>query len=326
MMGGQPMHKSAASLWVGQQRGFALAIILISLFLIGIIGAYIARTNKNTDVGEVQNKAAIVTDVVSSITQIKNVVDYCVANAPSEWPTALPDGAGGTTDMNTFSNVTTRLVPKYPFAVDPPSNPGVAACSIRGLGNSGSAWVRPTWWSWPGNICCVKNDGARTAYNPWAELDIVPPVLKNSGLFANPAQDNSQDRPSPGWTWLGVYTPLPAGVTWLTYPNADGQVVVFYNNNKNSMNTTSTSASSGAALIVRPFGNQTLGGLEKEKSMQALMASISDRLNRSGLESYHCNTYPGDSYMYNAVVVRLYRQPGTRVNPCPSSPDTTTVP
>lgn len=321
MMGGQPMHKSAASLWVGQQRGFALAIILISLFLIGIIGAYIARTNKNTDVGEVQNKAAIVTDVVSSITQIKNVVDYCVANAPSEWPTALPDGAGGTTDMNTFSNVTTRLVPKYPFAVDPPSNPGVAACSIRGLNNTPPNWIRPTWWSWPGNICCVKNDAARTAYNPWAELDIVPPVVKNSGLFANPAQDNITNRPTPGWTGWTTYNPLPSAVTWLTYPNADGQVAVFYNNSKESMNTVSYRASSGAALIVRPASD----ALGNEKSMQSLLSSISDRLNRSGLESYFCNK-SGDSYMYNAVVVRLYRQPGTRVNPCPSSPDTTTVP
>jgi hypothetical protein len=72
-----------------------------------------------------QNRAAAVQDVVTSVIQVKNVVDSCVATQ-----SGLPDG-----NMNApaaFAAATQNaLVLNYPFAVDAPTNPASLQCNVR---------------------------------------------------------------------------------------------------------------------------------------------------------------------------------------------------
>lgn len=263
------------------QAGFALAIVLLTLFLLGVIGAYLATGFGSRDT-EVQNRAAVVQDVVTSVLQVKNVVDTCAATQSGK-----PDGVKG---APTFG-VTPALAPNYPFGVDAPTNPASAQCNVS---NPSSTYI-PSSFAWAGNICCLRDPstGSRAAYNPWLAADAAPPVVGQSAMFANPAQP----------------------------PTADSQVVVAYANSSGSMNT--LAGSSGVTLAIKP-ADAYIG----DASMNNLMQSITDRLNNLGLSAFYCNNsaIASTNQYYRTVAVRLYRQPGTLVDPCPGTTNTATVP
>ena len=279
------------------QAGFALAIVLLTLFLLGVIGAYLATGFGSRDT-EVQNRAAVVQDVVTSVLQVKNVVDTCAATQSGK-----PDGVKG---APTFSAAVTYLVPNYPFAVDAPTNPASAQCNVS---NPTSSTI-PATMSWASNICCLRDPstGSRAAYNPWLAIDAAPPVVGQSALFSNPFQP-APDMPS-GWM-----APLPSNAVSPT--SADNQIVVAYDNVRGEMRT--GNGVSGVVLTIKP-ATLYIG----EKSVQNLLQTIKDRLNNLGLTAFYCQS-PGNWYD-QTVVVRLYRQPGTFVDPCPGSTDTATVP
>lgn len=281
------------------RAGFALAVVLLTLFLLGVIGAYMATGFGSRDT-EVQNRAAIIQDVVTSVLQVKNVVDTCAATQSGK-----PDGVKG---APTFSaNVIDALVPNYSFGVDAPTNPASAQCNVSNpLTNP-----VPSQFAWASNICCLGNPstGSRAAYNPWLAVDAPPPVVNQSAVFANPAQP-----PNPNY--LGALPGNP-----VTYNVADSQVVIAYANNKNEMNT--LLGSSGVSLAIKPANNYI-----NDQSMVNLMQGITDRLNNLGMTAFFCNNsniQPNNQY-YRTVIVRLYRQPGTRVDPCPGTTNTATVP
>ena len=281
------------------QAGFALAIVLLTLFLLGVIGAYLATGFGSRDT-EVQNRAAVVQDVVTSVLQVKNVVDTCAATQSGK-----PDGVKG---APTFSaGVTNALVPNYPFGVDAPTNPASAQCNVS---NPSSTYI-PSSFAWAGNICCLRDPstGSRAAYNPWLAADAAPPVVGQSAMFANPAQP-----PSPDYIGALPSTPAPYNV-------ADSQVVVAYANSSGSMNT--LAGSSGVTIAIKP-AEAYIG----DASMNNLMQGISDRLNNLGLTAFYCNNsaIASTNQYYRTVVVRLYRQPGTLVDPCPGTTNTATVP
>ncbi len=280
--------------------GFALAVVLLTLFLLGVIGAYLATGFGSRDT-EVQNRAAVIQDVVTSVIQVKNVVDSCVATQ-----SGLPDG-----NMNApaaFAAATQNaLVLNYPFAVDAPTNPASLQCNV----SNPSASTIPANFAWVSNICCLRNSssGSRAAYNPWLVGDATPPVVGQSALFANPAQP-----PSPNY--LGALPTNP-----VTYNVADSQVVVAYANNKAEMST--LSGASGVTLAIKPAANYI-----SDASMVNLMQGISDRLNNLGLAAFFCNNASilSTNQYYRTVLVRLYREPGTRIDPCPGSSNTAVVP
>ena len=281
------------------QAGFALAIVLLTLFLLGVIGAYLATGFGSRDT-EVQNRAAVVQDVVTSVLQVKNVVDTCAATQSGK-----PDGVKG---APTFSaGVTNALVPNYPFGEDAPTNPASAQCNVS---NPSSTYI-PSSFAWAGNICCLRDPstGSRAAYNPWLAADAAPPVVGQSAMFANPAQP-----PSPDYIGALPSTPAPYNV-------ADSQVVVAYANSSGSMNT--LAGSSGVTIAIKPAD-----GYIGDASMNNLMQGISDRLNNLGLTAFYCNNsaIASTNQYYRTVVVRLYRQPGTLVDPCPGTTNTATVP
>lgn len=281
------------------QAGFALAIVLLTLFLLGVIGAYLATGFGSRDT-EVQNRAAVVQDVVTSVLQVKNVVDTCAATQ-----SGLPDGVKG---APTFSaGVTSALVPNYPFGVDAPTNPASAQCNVQ---NPTSSTV-PANFAWAGNICCLRDpsNGSRAAYNPWLAADANPPVVGQSAMFANPAQP-----PSP--IYIG---PLPTNP--VLYNVADSQLVIAYANSKGEMST--LGGASGVTLAIKPAANYI-----SDASMNNLMQGITDRLNNLGLTAFYCNNsaIASTNQYYRTVVVRLYRQPGTLVDPCPGTTNTATVP
>jgi hypothetical protein len=279
------------------QAGFALAIVLLTLFLLGVIGAYLATGFGSRDT-EVQNRAAVVQDVVTSVLQVKNVVDTCAATQ-----SGLPDGV----KAPTFSAaVTNALVPNYPFGVDAPTNPASAQCNVQNPTSSGV----PTWFGWASNICCLRDPstGSRAAYNPWLAADASPPAVNQSALFANPAQPPS--------SWAAINSQLSANVT--SYSSADGLLVVAYANAKGDLRN-SYAGASGVTLAIKPATAYI-----NDASMNNLMQTITDRLNNLGLSAFYCSN--ADLYHYRTVLVRLYRQPGTFVDPCPGSTDTATVP
>ncbi len=279
------------------QAGFALAIVLLTLFLLGVIGAYLATGFGSRDT-EVQNRAAVVQDVVTSVLQVKNVVDTCVATQ-----SGLPDGIKLAPPA---FGVNWALVPNYPFGVDAPTNPASAQCNVS---NASSSSV-PANFAWAGNICCLRDPstGSRAAYNPWLAADATPPVVGQSAMFANPAQ------PNPGY--IG-----PPPTNSVLYNVADSQVIVAYANNKGEMSA--NSGSSGVTLAIKPAD-----GYIGDASMVNLMQSIADRLNNLGLTAFYCNNsaIASTNQYYRTVVVRLYRQPGTLVDPCPGTTNTATVP
>ncbi len=282
-----------------QQAGFALAIVLLTLFLLGVIGAYLATGFGSRDT-EVQNRAAVVQDVVTSVLQVKNVVDTCAATQSGK-----PDGVKG---APTFSAVSTNgLVPNYPFGVDAPTNPASAQCNV----SNPTGGTVPINFAWAGNICCLRDPstGSRAAYNPWLAADATPPVVGQSAMFANPAQP-----PSPVYIGALPSTPAPYNV-------ADSQVVVAYANNTGEMST--NSGSSGVTIAIKPAD-----GYIGDASMNNLMQSITDRLNNLGLSAFYCNNsaIASTNQYYRTVLVRLYRQPGTKVDPCPGTTNTDTVP
>jgi hypothetical protein len=227
---------------------------------------------------------------------VKNVVDICVATQ-----SGLPDGIKLAPPA---FGVNGALVPNYPFGVDAPTNPASAQCNVQ---NPISSTI-PVNFAWAGNICCLRDPstGSRAAYNPWLAADATPPVVGQSAMFANPAQ------PNPGY--IG---PLPTNP--VLYNVADSQVVVAYANNKGEMSN--LGGSSGVTLVIKP-AESYIG----DASMNNLMQGISDRLNNLGLAAFFCNNASIGNPYYRAVLVRLYRQPGTKVNPCPGSTDTATVP
>jgi len=278
------------------QAGFALALVLLTLFLLGVIGAYLATGFGSRDT-EVQNRAAVVQDVVTSVLQVKNVVDTCVATQ-----SGLPDGVKG---APTFPASVSNLVPNYPFAVDAPTNPASAQCNVS---NPTSSTI-PSTMSWASNICCLRDPstGSRAAYNPWLAIDAAPPVVGQSAMFANPAQTAS---------YIAALPPSP-----LPYPSADSQVVIAYANNISSMNT--LTGASGVSLFIKPAD-----GYIGDVSMNNLMQTITDRLNNLGLTAFYCNNsaIASTNQYYRTVLVRLYRQPGTLVDPCPGTTNTATVP
>lgn len=278
--------------------GFALAVVLLTLFLLGVIGAYMATGFGSRDT-EVQNRAAVIQDVVTSVIQVKNVVDSCVATQ-----SGLPDG---NMMAPLYPASLGKLVPNYPFAVDAPTNPASAQCNVS---NASSSTV-PANGAWVSNICCLGNPstGSRAAYNPWLAVDAPPPVVNQSAVFANPAQP-----PNPNY--LGALPGNP-----VTYNVADSQVVIAYANNKNELNT--LLGSSGVSLAIKPANNYI-----NDQSMVNLMQGITDRLNNLGMTAFFCNNsnIQPNNQCYRTVIVRLYRQPGTRVDPCPGTTNTATVP
>jgi hypothetical protein len=282
------------------QAGFALAIVLLTLFLLGVIGAYLATGFGSRDT-EVQNRAAVVQDVVTSVLQVKNVVDTCAATQSGK-----PDGVKGAPTFSANVNGVTGLVPNYPFGVDAPTNPASAQCNVQ---NATTSTV-PVLFGWASNICCLRDPstGSRAAYNPWIAADASPPAVNQSALFANPAQPDS--------SWAAINSQLSANVT--SYSSADGLLVVAYANNKGDIRN-SYAGSSGVALAIKP-AEAYIG----DASMNNLMQSITDRLNNLGLSAFYCSN--SDPYYYRTVLVRLYRQPGTFVDPCPGSTNTATVP
>jgi hypothetical protein len=210
-----------------QQAGFALAIVLLTLFLLGVIGAYLATGFGSRDT-EVQNRAAVVQDVVTSVLQVKNVVDTCAATQSGK-----PDGVKG---APTFSaGVTNALVPNYPFGVDAPTNPASAQCNVQNPTSSGT----PATGVWAGNICCLRDPstGSRAAYNPWIAADAAPPVVGQSALLANPAQPANY-----------MIASIPTNP--VTYPSADSQVVIAYANSTPEIRT--LSGGSGVTLFIKP--------------------------------------------------------------------------
>ena len=278
------------------QAGFALAIVLLTLFLLGVIGAYLATGFGSRDT-EVQNRAAVVQDVVTSVLQVKNVIDTCAATQSGK-----PDGVKG---APTFG-VTYALVPNYPFSVDAPTNPASPACNVQ----NAATGATPSMYGWASNICCLRDPstGRREAYNPWIAADASPPAVNQSALFANPAQPDS--------SWAATNPQLSANVT--SYSSADGLLVVTYGNAKGDIRD-SHAGSSGVALAIKPATAYI-----NDASMNNLMQTITDRLNNLGLSAFYCSN--ADLYYYRTVVVRLYRQPGTFVDPCPGSTDTARVP
>ncbi|MFN5173538.1 MAG: hypothetical protein ACK5WY_05215 [Holosporaceae bacterium] len=280
------------------RAGFALAIVLLTLFLLGVIGAYLATGFGSRDT-EVQNRAAVVQDVVTSVIQVKNVVDTCVATQ-----SGLPDGVKSAPTF--FAGVTNLLVPNYPFAVDAPTNPASDQCNVSNLRSS---WV-PALWGWASNICCLRDPstGSRAAYNPWVTSDTTPPIVGQSSLFANPAQ--------PTASWVPYNPELSTNVG--SYSSADGLMVVTYANNNYDYRATGGGVS-GVSLTIKPAANYI-----NDASVDNLMQTITDRLNNLGLSAFYCRN--PDPYFYRTVWVRLYRQPGTFVNPCPGSTDTAVVP
>jgi hypothetical protein len=126
-------------------------------------------------------------------------------------------------------------------------------------------------------------------------------------MFANPDQTAS---------YIAALPPSP-----LPYPSADSQVVVAYANSSGSMNT--LAGSSGVTIAIKP-AEAYIG----DASMNNLMQGISDRLNNLGLTAFYCNNsaIASTNQYYRTVVVRLYRQPGTLVDPCPGTTNTATVP
>jgi hypothetical protein len=281
-----------------QQAGFALAIVLLTLFLLGVIGAYLATGFGSRDT-EVQNRAAVVQDVVTSVLQVKNVVDTCAATQSGK-----PDGVKG---APTFSaGVTNALVPNYPFGVDAPTNPASAQCNVS---NPTSSTI-PSTMSWASNICCLRDPstGSRAAYNPWLAADAAPPVVGQSALLANPAQPANY-----------MIASIPTNP--VTYPSADSQVVIAYANSTPEIRT--LSGGSGVTLFIKPAD-----GYIGDASMNNLMQSITYRLNNLGLSAFYCNNsaIASTNQYYRTVLVRLYRQPGTFVDPCPGSTNTATVP
>jgi len=280
------------------QAGFALALVLLTLFLLGVIGAYLATGFGSRDT-EVQNRAAVVQDVVTSVLQVKNVVDTCAATQSGK-----PDGVKG---APTFSaDVTNALVPNYPFGVDAPTNPASAQCNVQNANSSGN----PATGVWAGNICCLRDpsNGSRAAYNPWLAADATPPMVGQSALLANPAQPAN-------------YMVAAPPTNPVLYNVADGQLVVAYANNINSMNT--LTGASGVSLFIKPAD-----GYIGDASMNNLMQGITDRLNNLGLTAFYCNNsaIASTNQYYRTVMVRLYRQPGTLVDPCPGTTNTATVP
>ena len=280
------------------QAGFALAIVLLTLFLLGVIGAYLATGFGSRDT-EVQNRAAVIQDVVTSVLQVKNVVDTCAATQ-----SGLPDGVKS---APTFSaGVTSALVPNYPFGVDAPTNPASAQCNVS---NASSSTV-PANFAWAGNICCLRDpsNGSRAAYNPWLAADATPPMVGQSALFANPAQPAN-------------YMVAAPPTNPVLYNVADGQVVVAYANSKGEMST--LTGASGVSLLIKPAD-----GYIGDASMNNLMQGITDRLNNLGLTAFYCNNsaIASTNQYYRTILVRLYRQPGTLVDPCPGTTNTATVP
>ena len=281
------------------QAGFALAIVLLTLFLLGVIGAYLATGFGSRDT-EVQNRAAVVQDVVTSVLQVKNVVDTCAATQSGK-----PDGVKG---APTFSADVTNyhLVPNYPFGVDAPTNPASPRCNV----NNPSTSNVPSTMSWASNICCLRNpsSGSRAAYNPWIEFDVPPPVIGQSDLFSNPAQ------PAPNMS-TGWMAPLPSNA--VIYNDPKSQIVIAYDNVRGEMRT--ALGVSGVVLTIKPDAKYSA-----DQSMQAMLQNITERLNDLGLPAFFCKV-PSNWYD-NTIVVRLYREPGTYVNPCPGSTDTAVVP
>ena len=281
-----------------QQAGFALAIVLLTLFLLGVIGAYLATGFGSRDT-EVQNRAAVVQDVVTSVLQVKNVVDTCAATQSGK-----PDGVKGAPAVF----YTMFLVPNYPYGVDAPTAPASAACNVQNATTPSSV---PVNFAWAGNICCLRDPsmGSREAYNPWLAADAAPPVVGQSAMFANPAQP-----PSPNYIGPLPTNPVPYNV-------ANSQVVVAYANSNGEMR--SSAGASGVTLAVKPSAQYI-----NDASMNNLMQTITDRLNNSGLTAFYCNnsTIASTDLYYRTVLVRLYRQPGTFVDPCPGSSNTARVP
>jgi hypothetical protein len=168
----------------------------------------------------------------------------------------------------------------------------------------------PAFFGWASNICCLRDPstGSRAAYNPWIAADASPPAVNQSALFANPAQPDS--------SWAAINSQLSANVT--SYSSADGLLVVAYANSKGDIRN-SYAGASGVTLAIKP-AEAYIG----DASMNNLMQTITDRLNNLGLSAFYCSN--SDPYYYRTVLVRLYRAPGTFVNPCPGSTDTATVP
>lgn len=279
------------------RTGFALAIVLLTLFLLGVIGAYLATGFGSRDT-EVQNRAAVVQDVVTAVIQVKNVVDSCVATQ-----SGLPDG---NMMAPLYPASLGNLVPNYPFAVDAPTNPASPRCNV----NNPNTSTIPSTMSWASNICCLRNpsSGSRAAYNPWIEFDVPPPVIGQSDLFSNPAQ------PAPNMS-TGYMAPLPSNA--VIYNDPKSQIVIAYDNIRGEMRT--SLGVSGVVLTIKPDTKYSA-----DQSMQAMLQNITERLNNLGLPAFFCKV-PSNWYD-NTIVVRLYREPGTYVNPCPGSTDTAVVP
>jgi hypothetical protein len=133
-------------------------------------------------------------------------------------------------------------------------------------------------------------------------------VVGQSALLANPAQPANY-----------MIASIPTNP--VTYPSADSQVVIAYANSTPEIRT--LSGGSGVTLFIKPAD-----GYIGDASMNNLMQSITDRLNNLGLSAFYCNNsaIASTNQYYRTVLVRLYRQPGTFVDPCPGSTNTATVP
>ena len=263
-----------------KSHGFALAVVLLALFLLGMIGAFIARGGGSTRELSAQNKAALVNDLVTAVQNVKSVVDYCVA-----------DGGGVPTQ---FTAAAPALVPNYPFAVDAPNN----ACGVAPASS-----LIPAQFGWADNICCMPNPttGSTTPYNPWLVVKVAKPVVNGADLFANYAQNDTLYA-------NGGDASLPP----------DRQLVVAYANSKGPMNT--LGGASGVTLAIRPATAYL-----NDASMQATMQSVAARLKTIGFAAFYCGDSAGPTYN-RTVVVRLYQQSGTKVDPCPSATSTAVVP